>query len=41
VLTAGHVAGSFIHTVHVQVDGLDLPTQVLKRGWYSQRTIAP
>jgi hypothetical protein len=35
VLTAGHVAGSIIHTVHVQVDGLDLPTQVLKRGWYS------
>ena len=35
VLTAGHVAGSLIHTVHVQVDGLDLPTRVLKRGWYS------
>ena len=35
VLTAGHVAGAFIHTVHVQTAGLDLPTQVLKRGWYS------
>jgi hypothetical protein len=35
VLTAGHVAGAFIHTVHVEVAGLDLPTEVLKRGQYS------
>lgn len=37
VLTAGHVAGSFLRTVHVEVAGLDLPTEVIKRGWYSPR----
>jgi hypothetical protein len=35
VLTAGHVAGSFLHTVHVEIAGQELPTEVLKRGSFS------
>ena len=36
VLTAGHVAGSFIHTVRVEIAGEDLATNVIKRGRFSE-----
>jgi hypothetical protein len=40
VLTAGHVAGSFWNTVHVQISGKDLPTEVIRRGQLSTVDLA-
>jgi hypothetical protein len=40
VLTAGHVAGSFWNTVHVDIAGLDLATEVIKRGQLSTIDLA-
>ncbi len=40
VLTAGHVAGAFWNTVHVEIAGQDLATEVLKRGSFSDVDLA-
>jgi hypothetical protein len=40
VLTAGHVAGSFWNTIHVEIAGQDLPTEVIKRGQFSDVDLA-
>jgi hypothetical protein len=40
VLTAGHVAGSFWNTIHVEIAGQDLVTQMIKRGQFSDVDLA-
>lgn len=40
VLTAGHVAGSFWNTIHVEIAGQDLATEVIKRGQFSDVDLA-
>jgi S1-C subfamily serine protease len=40
VLTAGHVAGAFWHTIHVEIAGQDLATEVIKRGQFSDVDLA-
>jgi hypothetical protein len=40
VLTAGHVAGAFWHTIHVEIGGQDLATEVIKRGQFSDVDLA-
>jgi hypothetical protein len=36
VLTAGHVAGEFWRSIRVEIVGQELPTEVLKRGRFSE-----
>jgi hypothetical protein len=40
VITAGHVAGAFWNTVHVEIAGQDLATEVIKRGGLSDVDLA-